>query len=576
VPAAQRLGVGLLLLCMSLGSAAQTPERPQLRIEGSRAVALESSSDPVRLTVVADMPAPAQGLRVQLGFAGGTAEPGVDFLLPEQMPVIAAGARSVTVELTLIDNRRVDGDRSLGIEIRPDRSYTVAEPARFLLLIRDDDDDEAGLRERLNQLVERVPDPLLASQIETLGRLCASERPEPGSNLAQRCSALRLAMRDPQAAQQLVVSLRGLLAEELSSQRRGFRSLAQGQLAPIAQRLQARREGATARFDASGLRLRGGEHAASFGLLGFGGAAVDEHTSPAEWHSGLALFASGSLGRGRRQSDGLEAGYDSDLQNLTLGLDRRFGEAGVVGVFASFSRFDADLAADAGDLALQQRAFGVFAGRGFADGAGFIDASLGFGRGDLRQQRAVRFDARNDEGELRFDDVLLGEADSRLRFAALAFGFDHQRGGFGIGPRLALEYSQLEVDALTERALRGDDSFAVALDAQQLRSLLGRAGLSMQQVWSVPSGVLQLQLDAAAVRQFEDARERVSGRFLRDPQQLAFSLPTGAVDRDYAELGLALNAVFVRGVSGFIAYRRLYRLEASSLHFASLGLRIEF
>ena len=543
---------------------------PVLSIEGSRAVAEESTRDPVRLTVVSDRPAPEPGLPVRLGFAGGSARPGIDFLLPEDMPMIAAGSSSITVELTIIDNDEVDGDRTLAIEIRPSQRYQVGEPSRFMLLIRDDDDSEASLRQRLRQLVDRTPDPLVASQIETLGRLCASERPPADSELARRCGILRLALRDPDAAVRLVTTLRSLIAEDLSSQRRGFRSLAQSQFAPLSQRMSNLRRSEAGGLDFSGLTVQ------RDGLL-----------LPLSWlHSsaasdtlagrGYGVFLSGNLGHGRRRSGELESGYDSDSDSLMIGVDYRINPNWVLGGFLSRARFRAEMNDGLGNLRLRQHSAGLYLGSSLADGRGFVDAALGWGRGDLRQQRAVRFEADTDEGSFLLDDLLLGRPDAQLRHASLAAGYDFTRRAWNLGPRVALEYAQLRIDEFEERAVEGSDAFAVALDTQRLPSLIGRLGLSATGVTSTRFGVLRAQFDGAWVRQFRNETDPVVGRFINDPQGLPFELPTAPIDSNYGEVGLALSAQFAHGRSAYVGYRRLFGIDDTRLAFWSLGLRFEF
>ncbi len=564
---------GLPWLCMVLSIAAAAsaraetaPEPPFARMAVSRAVATENTQQPVLITVELDRPAPDSGLDIVLDLAGGTARPGEDFHPPTQGLRIAPGASAGSVSLSIIDDQQSEPDEVVRIVVRPGDGYRVGEPHSFDLLIRDDDDDPESLGDRLRELVQNTPDPLIASQIDALARLCATSRPPPGSDLDRRCQLLRLALRDPGAIPQLIGALRGAIGEELSSQRRGFRMLATGQLGALNRRLQAVRGG-----NGAGIALTDFGMQTSMGFLPFAAQVADDGELLGR---GIGVFASGTLGDGRRDATELENGYDSDGSTLLLGLDKRFGDRWVVGLTYTRTEFDADLDAGAGELALDQNAFGLY----FSYGAErfWLDGSAGIGRGEVRQERLVRFEASSEEETLSAVDRLLGSPDADQRYATLSAGLDYAHHRWSFGPRLALEYARLDIDAFSERAIEGGDAFAVAIDAQRLRSLIARAGASASAAFSTGWGVLQPQIELSWVGQFEDDAEALSGYFINDPQQQRFTLPTSAIDSRYGEVAVGLSGVFANGWSGFVSYRRLFSVDDSRQQFWSFGLRAEF
>lgn len=563
--AAARLAVATALLSTAVGVAAV--ELPVARMAVSRAVATENSRTPVEIRVQLDAPAPAAGLLIDIDLAGGPAQPGVDFAPPPQGLRIAGGATSGSVNLMVIDDRQPEPDEVVRIVLRPGPGYRIGEPHSFDLLIRDDDDDPGALQDRLRQILANTPDRLVASQIEALARLCSTTAPPPGSALDRRCQLLRLALRDPNAARALVASLRGAIGEELSSQRRGFRMLAGGQLGAISRRLNAIRGGAGAGVALDDLQVQGG-------ALGFLPLAADVAGDGELLGAGYGLFLSGTLGDGSRDATDLESGYDSDSSTLLLGLDKRFGERWVVGLTYTRSEFDADLDADSGTLALDQQAFGGYFS--YALEQLWLDGSLGLGRGDVRQERVARFEASSEEESLSAVDRLLGTPDADLRYATLSAGYDWNRNRWTFGPRLALEYARLDIDGFSETAIEGEDSFAVELDEQQLRSLQVRAGIGVSAAFSTSWGVLQPQFDLGAISQLEDDADALTGRFVNDPLRQAFSLPTSAIDNRYGEVAIGLTAVFSHGRSGYISYRRLFGLDDTEQQYWSLGFRWEF
>ena len=227
-----------LLVCANVAGA-----MPVLNITVDRAIATEGTLQPVRIELRLNEPAPAGGVCIDLDLAGGSARPDEDFRLAMSVPRIPEGGMMASVPIMIIDDQLSEPDETVLIVLRPSDCYQPGPSREFSLLIRDDDDDPSSLGDRLQQIVATVPDPLVASQLSNLGQLCATNRPPPGSELDRRCQLLRLALRDPGAAQQLIQSLRGVLGEEFSSQRRGFRMLAGTQMGALGRRLEAVRHG---------------------------------------------------------------------------------------------------------------------------------------------------------------------------------------------------------------------------------------------------------------------------------------------------------------------------------------------
>ncbi|MCB1552912.1 MAG: autotransporter domain-containing protein [Xanthomonadales bacterium] len=543
---------------------AQQDGRPVLSIAVSRAVATEGSQAPVTIDLVLDRPAPEGGVCIDLDLVGGTARPGEDFNSNPSVPPIPQGQTMASLPIQIVDDNVSEPDETVRIVLRPSPCYALGPNTQFDLLIRDDDDDPASLQDRLQVIINNTPDPLIASQLVNLAQLCATDRPPQGSELDRRCQLLRLALRDPQAARQLVDTLRGVVGEELSSQRRGFRMLAGGQMGAIARRLDAVRHGGGTGLSLTDVSVEG--------VHAFLPAAAEEAGDDL-LGSGWGLFASASIGDGRRDTTSVESGYRSDSQQLTLGFDRRIDANWVIGAALGRTEFEADLDGDSGDIDMDQTNALIYLS--YSAENGWVDGSFGFGNGELDQTRVARFEAVTDDESLSAVDILRGSADTDLSFASVGAGYDFREGGFTIGPRLALEYAKLDIDAFAEQAVQGSDAFAVALDRQSIRSLLARMGLSASWTVSWSGGVLLPQIELHRVLQLEDEAEALTGRFVNDTQGPGFSLPTSPIDDRYAEAAVSLSALFPHGISGFISYRRLFSLQDTEQDYWSLGLRIE-
>ncbi|MGQ0798682.1 MAG: autotransporter domain-containing protein [Pseudomarimonas sp.] len=560
-----RAAVACLMLIGSGIAAAQTPSRPVLSVVVDRAIATEGTQQPVRIELRLDRPAPAGGVCISLDVASGSATLNEDFRVVSGIPPIPQGGVMALVFINIIDDPRPEPDETVRIVLQQSDCYALGMQRDFSLLIRDDDDDAGTLQQRLQQIIANTPDGLIASQLANLGQLCATDQPPPGSELDRRCQLLRLALRDPNAARQLVDSLRGLVGEELSSQRRGFRMLAGNQLGAIGRRLEAVRGGG-----AGGVALVDSGVSGSHGFLPMAAVLAEDGELLGR---GLGVFASVVVGDGERSATELESGYDNESNTYTVGIDRRFGTQWVAGVAYGRTQFDADFSADTGALSLDQDSLTFYASRAFE--RGWVDASFGTGRGQVRQVRIAQFQGVTDETSFSTRDVLLGSPDSSLITGSISGGWDWQRGGFSFGPRLAAEYARYEIDPFAEEAIEGSDAFAVALDQQSLRSVIGRLGLGAQWAISTRIGVLLPQFDGHFVTQFEDEAQALRGSFVNDPRRNQFLLPTSTVDSRYGEAAFSLAMQFTQGQSAFVSYRRLFGLDDTEQAYWNLGWRME-
>lgn len=556
----------LVAVAATLPLQLQAQNRPVLSITVDRAIAVEGTQNQVRVDLRLDQPAPSGGVCIDLDFAGGSARPDQDFRLISAVPNIPAGGLVASVPILIIDDQVSEQDETVKIVLRPSNCYQIGANAEFNLLIRDDDDDAASLGDRLQSLIANTPDPLVASQLANLGDLCATARPAPGSELDRRCQLLRLALRDPRAALQLIQSLRGVLGEEFSSQRRGFRMLAGTQIGAIGRRLEAVRGGA-----GGGVALMDSGYQGSQGFLPLSANVAEDGEL---FGSGLGVFATVTVGDGSRNSTDLENGYQSDSSIFLLGVDKRINPDWVLGLAYSRTEFDADLSDASGDIELESNALNFYFSRSFE--RGWIDGGLGYGRGELRQTRVTRFAGSTDEAAFSSVDVLRGTPDADLLTASLSGGWDWQRGNASFGPRAAIEYSRFEVDGFAEQAIDGSDAFAVELEAQRIRSLLARFGFGAQWAISTRNGILLPQVDAYWVNQFEDDADVLRGSFINDPQRRAFLLPTEGVDSRFGEASASLAMQFTGGWSGFLSYRRLFSFANTEQNYWSLGFRWEF
>jgi outer membrane autotransporter protein len=299
------------------------------------------------------------------------------------------------------------------------------------------------------------------------------------------------------------------------------------------------------------------------------GVEVDSHLGA------LGLFASGTFNFGDRDSTADQTGYDFKTRELTVGADYRFTDQFVLGAALSHTAIDADMD-DAGGY-LDTRGYGLtLYGTYYPTDRFYLDGMINYGWNDYDQRRSVRYRLQNTEVNQHFDSDYSG----RQLFADLGAGYRFTRGDLSFGPELRLSYLDVRVDSFRERpGASGDGSaWAVAVEEQDLQSLVSSVGGRASYLIDRPWGTLQPQVEFGWLHEFNDDRRLVRGRFLEGavvPDNL-FQLVMDPVDKDYFRLGLGLSARFDRGPSALIQYRTLFDYRNLEDHAITTELRWEF
>ena len=302
-----------------------------------------------------------------------------------------------------------------------------------------------------------------------------------------------------------------------------------------------------------------------------GGPSTDVDTNL----GALGIFASGTLNLGNKDSTENQTGFDFRTGALTVGADYRFSDQVILGAAFSYSKIDTDIDSNGGYLDTRGYSLTLY-GTYYPSDRFYIDGMVNYGWNDYDQQRNVVYQVQNTDVNQRFDSDYSGQQ----LFVDLGTGYEFTRGNLTFGPELRLSYLDVQVDPFQERANNNNpgSGLAVAIDQQDLQSLVlnlgGRASYLIDQSW----GVLQPQVELSWLHEFNDDSRFVQGRFVEGavvPDNL-FQLVTDPVDKNYFMFSLGLSARFNRGPSALIQYRTLFDYANLEEHAITTQLRWEF
>jgi outer membrane autotransporter protein len=397
-------------------------------------------------------------------------------------------------------------------------------------------------------------------------------------DLLARCSELVVnAEDDPDDVGR---ALGEMLADEATSQNNAALTAANNQLDNLKARFAALRAGARG-VDLAGLNVLVPGGALSFGLLpsaivlGAGEPPEEVGSDFSRW----GFFATGTIGRGERDPDTYDPGFEYDSYDITAGIDYRFTESWILGGALGFNRNNTDLPDDRGGMDAKGWTVSGYASY-FDASAWYADAVLSWGRNNFDLERRLNYGIDGlAGGRTLVDQVASASPDGDRTSFSLAVGRDFNRGAWTFGPYLRTTYSKLDFDAYTETMSNPSApgaGLALAVDARELKSLQGVVGGKLSYAVSTSWGILLPNAQIEWVREFEDDPELLVTRFAYDPTQTPILVESERIDNDYFNLGVGLSGVFANGRSAYVYYEHVAGQDRMSSDSLAIGVRIEF
>lgn len=303
-------------------------------------------------------------------------------------------------------------------------------------------------------------------------------------------------------------------------------------------------------------------------------AAAAEPVRDRRW----GLFFTGRLQQGEQSGDvGDETAFDFDTTSGTLGVDFAAGANSFFGIAGGYATNQTDLAGGGGELEFDAQSLMIY-GAWQATNGSYLQATVGYGSTDYDQRRRIEL-------------PVVGDLDARALYNG-----DQQsaslEGGWNWGGRRVLassfvrgSWARAKVDPFAESGAIANvviggvpvpTDFGVAVEEQQLESLLGEFGFDLSGNISMSNGVLVPQFTVTYRHEFDNDARTVQASFLGDQAAgSSFLVFLDPPDRDWIDAGLSLSAQYLWG-SLFVAYDREFARDDFELATWQAGLRFEF
>lgn len=396
----------------------------------------------------------------------------------------------------------------------------------------------------------------------------------------------------------LGLALRWTAAEELAAQGSMATEFANGQLSSLAARMSALRFGAVG-FGVAGLfEIDPSRAFASTQGAGDEGGLQATGETYTPWGGFLNM----SFGYGGKDPTALEDAFDFDGNEITLGVDYRFGNNVILGGLLGLSEqaIDFDEAASAisvvdGKIDSEGSSLMLFA---LSQGERLVlSGSVGMQSLDYDVVRNIKYPSFNPDTESVYS---LANSTPKADVTTATFNVGYTVGSrrFTFEPYFNLELLDVTIDAFSEhRSINLISNAAVSrrfdllVSEQKIESTDASLGFRFQYVMTPRIGVIIPYLILEAHKELDDDARTITAGYAALQDVLGsstFAVPTDVPDETYTTAAIGFSMVLrggrqrvadgpiVGGLSGFLQFKTVENLTNYEDKIITGGLRYEF
>jgi outer membrane lipase/esterase len=266
----------------------------------------------------------------------------------------------------------------------------------------------------------------------------------------------------------------------------------------------------------------------------------------------------------------LQDGYDFSNWGVVAGVDYRISANAAVGGAASYQKTESDYANNLGSIkadTFSLAAYGTYYDEGF-----YLDGLLSYGW--ISYDTARNINIPSQTGVAGINTVATASPDGSQWSAVVGGGYNFTQEAFTITPFGRLGYLYVKNKAFSE-----DEPIAglgLAVDTRTVDSFQSALGVRLQRAFGTSFGVVTPYATAQWNHEFLSQQSSITSKYVNDPFNVFFTIPTEEAGANYAVFTLGLSGQFERGIAAFVQYGTTAWLKNVSNQTLSAGVRIPF
>ncbi|NOQ63072.1 MAG: autotransporter domain-containing protein [Methyloprofundus sp.] len=305
----------------------------------------------------------------------------------------------------------------------------------------------------------------------------------------------------------------------------------------------------------------------TFGMLG-GGASSDEEVSVDEYsilNEKLNIFINGNGGIGEQERTEYSNGFDFSAIGTTLGADYRVTDNLTLGTAFGYTASRTEMSAGSGSTDVDSYSL-AFYGSYSLPNSFYLEGMARTGWNHYEGSSTI------SSGD---NQSLTEQATSKYKgndySVSLSAGYDYYIKGFNISPFVRYDYMHADVGSYQEISKSSRNT----IESQSIDSMRTSLGATLSYIFNTPYAVLIPSIRAEWQHEFMNDSRILSSFRESSPSDIT-EIRTDSPDRDFANIGAGVSAVFPHGISAFFYYEALLANYLTTAHSFSGGIQYQF
>jgi uncharacterized protein with beta-barrel porin domain len=267
----------------------------------------------------------------------------------------------------------------------------------------------------------------------------------------------------------------------------------------------------------------------------------------------------------------LQDSYNYGSFNVLAGADYRVNDSFVVGAAFSYSDTHSDY--DSGLGKVNAATTGVVGYATYYVNEMYVDALLAYGSVDYDTTRNIVVRS-NNPAAAPINASATANPKGTQWSAAIGVGRSYAMNTITFTPSARLGYIQVKNKAFSE--YEPVEGLGLAVNERTIKSLQTALGAKVSGVVNTASGVFGPYFSAYWMHEFDNGADSIVSKYVADPTNQFFAIPTAGSTPNYAVLALGSTATFTNSLSGFLQLSAAVGLHDETFYSAVLGIRKQF
>ncbi|MDQ6922721.1 MAG: autotransporter outer membrane beta-barrel domain-containing protein [Pseudomonadota bacterium] len=298
-----------------------------------------------------------------------------------------------------------------------------------------------------------------------------------------------------------------------------------------------------------------------------GGAAGPDDAMSGRWGGFVNLgYAFGDV-----DQTPLQDAYKYGSFSVLGGADYRVSDAFVVGGAISYSDTHSDYKQSLGNV--KARTVGIAGYGTYYVDTWYVDGFLAYGSVDYDSTRNILIPSNNPTARA-INTSATAKPKGDQWSASIGVGRSFDMAPITVTPTARLGYIWVKNKAFSED--EPNNGLGLAVDSRTIQSLQSSIGAKVSMTVNSSVGVFVPYATANWLHEFRNGTPSITSKYIADPLNTIFSIPTASPTRDYAVLGIGTSVTLPNNLAGFAQFSGAAGLRNESNYGIVLGVRKQF